>query len=184
MRGINSRGDIVGRYDDAQGHRHAFLLSEGEFTSFDFPGVADTAAWGINPAGDITGRYVAPDGRSHGFLLSGGEFTSIDFPGAVETAPGGVPSAPIVRINSRGDIVGSYCDAEPCSLKQPVHGFLLSRDGDDEGVFTSLDFPGSIRTAGAGIDSQGDTVGSYVDNSSKTHGFLLSVAGSNRDADD
>jgi hypothetical protein len=117
---------------------------------------------------------VSSDGKSHGFLLSEGGFTSIDFPGAVETAPGGVPSAPIVRINPRGDIVGSYCESEPCSFPQPVHGFLLSRDENGKGdKFTSIDFPGAIWTAAAGINARGDIVGTYRDESGTTQGFLL-----------
>jgi uncharacterized membrane protein len=177
--GINARGDIVGRYDDDLKRRHGFLLSERTgFVSFDFPGAIDTAPWGINPTGDIAGRYSSADGKSHAFLLSEGEFTSIDFPGAVETAPLGVPSAPVVKINPRGDIVGSYCDAEPCSLKEPVHGFLLRNEGE----FTSIDFPGAIRTATAGISPRGDIVGAYVDRGGRTHGFLLSKGETTEDA--
>jgi uncharacterized membrane protein len=183
--GINGSGDIVGSYDDADQTRHGFLLSEEEFTSFDFPDATLTTAWGINPAGGVTGRYVSSDGKSHGFLISEGEFTSIDFPGAVETAPGGVPTAPIVRINPRGDIVGSYCESEPCSLPEPMHGFLLSRDEKrNGGEFTSIDLPGAIWTAAAGINARGDIVGTYIDQGGKTHGFLLSRGERDETADD
>jgi hypothetical protein len=34
----NLEGDIVGLYTDTAGVNHAFLLSHGVFTSFDFPG--------------------------------------------------------------------------------------------------------------------------------------------------
>jgi probable HAF family extracellular repeat protein len=180
--GINARGDIVGRYDDASGRRHGFLLSEGgEFTSIDFPGDVDTAAWGITPARKITGRYQSADGRSHGFLLSGGEFITIDFPGAVETAP---EPGPLVRINPRGDIVGSYCDAGgavPCSRTAGhVRGFQLSNEGE----FTSFDFPDGIGTTGNGINPRGDIVGGYIDQSGRTHGFLFSKGEFNEDSDD
>jgi len=174
--------------------RHGFLLSEGELTSFDFPGAIDTAPWGINPAGDITGRYSSADGKSHGFLLSEGDFTTIDVPGAVETAPsGGVNGSATVRINPRGEIVGTYCAAEPCSVRQ-LHGFLLGKgkskdEGDkdkstDDGKFTSFDFPGAIGTLGTGINPRGDIVGIYFDKNGRRHGFLLRSGELNEDADD
>ena len=192
--GINARDDIVGRYDDPDGTRHGFLLSEGELTSFDFPGAIDTAPWGINPAGDITGRYSSADGKSHGFLLSEGDFTTIDVSGAVETAPsGGVNGSATVRINPRGDIVGTYCAAGPCSVTQ-LHGFLLSKakskdesDKDkstDDSKFTSFDFPGAIGTLGTGINPRGDIVGIYFDKNGRRHGFLLRSGELNEDADD
>jgi len=77
--GINRRGDIVGWYRTVGTTQcpvtsldcHGFLLSEGEFTSIDFPGATLTTSSGINARGDIVGRYVGADGRQHGYLLSG-----------------------------------------------------------------------------------------------------------------
>ena len=77
--GINPRGDVAGLYCSAPpclisaaGHLHGFVLSGGEFTSFDFPGsVSATAATGINPRGDIVGAYRDPrdpGGKVHGYL--------------------------------------------------------------------------------------------------------------------
>src|SRR5438309_568068 len=36
--GINAAGDIVGRYLDTHGNNHGFLLSDGDFTTFDSAG--------------------------------------------------------------------------------------------------------------------------------------------------
>lgn len=55
--GINGRGDIVGRYDDANGVAHAYLLRDGVLTTFDYPGAAFTDARGIGPRGEIVGSY-------------------------------------------------------------------------------------------------------------------------------
>ncbi len=74
--GINPRGDVAGLYCSAPpclvvavGHLHAFVLSGGEFTSFDFPGdITATTATGINPRGDIVGAYRDPNGKAHGYL--------------------------------------------------------------------------------------------------------------------
>jgi uncharacterized membrane protein len=73
--GINSRGDIVSYYcafepcslnNDSE---HGFLLSDGEFTTIDFPGGHAAAAFGINSRGDIVGPFNDASGNGHGFLL-------------------------------------------------------------------------------------------------------------------
>jgi uncharacterized membrane protein len=83
--GINAQGDIVSNYCDAapcaiasNGNVHGFLLSEGEFTSIDFPGSFLTVASAINNHGDIVGAYkdrptttctISPScSQGHGFL--------------------------------------------------------------------------------------------------------------------
>ena len=71
------------------------------------------------------------------------DFTTIDVPGALSTSAGG--------INARGEIVGSYVDANHHS-----HGYLL-RDGQ----FTTIDFPGSAFTEAWGIGPEGEVVGDY-----------------------
>ena len=61
IKGINSRGDIVGLYV-AGGRQHGFLRKDGEFSSLDFPasGVRATNANGINARGEIVGQYLLP----------------------------------------------------------------------------------------------------------------------------
>jgi uncharacterized membrane protein len=125
--GINAQGDIAGRYCaalpcNAGGHNgnfHGFLLSKGEFASIDFPGALHTHAWKINPRGQILGVYVGTDNNFHLYVLNQGQFTSIDIPGAIEAVPD------IGGLNPRGDIVGGYCPALPCTV-QNRRGFLLS----------------------------------------------------------
>src|SRR5262249_60528628 len=68
--GINPRGDIVGSTIDSSGNDHAFLLSNGRFTTIDFPGSVATDLNDINPSGDIVGQYADSDGNEHGFILS------------------------------------------------------------------------------------------------------------------
>ena len=70
-------------------------------------------------------------------------YQTIEHPDATSTALSG--------INARGDIVGSFVDAEGMS-----HGFLL-RDG----VFTTIDVPGAHGTDARGISPAGDIVGGY-----------------------
>jgi probable HAF family extracellular repeat protein len=85
-------------------------------------------------------------------------FRTIDDPLGVfyETASG---------INARGQVVGSYADAN-----YHFHGFLLS-----SGRFTNIDVPGAGQTFATGINDRGQIVGSYVDaHGLADHGFLLS----------
>src|SRR5256885_467924 len=66
--GINSAGDVVGDWADANGNHHGFILKNGNFTTFDFPGATSTTAYGINDGGDIVGTYTDASGQSHGFV--------------------------------------------------------------------------------------------------------------------
>jgi uncharacterized membrane protein len=182
--GINPRGDIVGGYCSPgpcpaavqTGLNHGFLLRDGTYSSIDFPGALLTQAWKINAAGEVAGRYKSPDGRWHAFLMSDGAFTSIDVPGAIQT----VSFPPQVGMNAAGDVVGSYCAAEPCPLLVTdnfvsVHGFLRSwEDRDNAGQVTTIDFPGASGGGAFGINTRGDIVGAYFDASHRTHGFLRS----------
>jgi uncharacterized membrane protein len=182
--GINPDGDIVGGYCSPgpcpapvqSGLNHGFLLHSGTYSSIDFPGAVLTQAWKINAAGEVAGRYKSPDGGWHAFLMSEGEFTSIDVPGAIQTAS----FPPQVGMNAAGDVVSSYCAAEPCPLLVTdnfvtVHGFVWRReDRDDARQVTTIDFPGASGGGAFGINARGDIVGAYFDASHTSHGFLRS----------
>jgi probable HAF family extracellular repeat protein len=66
---INDNGQIVG-FHDSSGGRSGFVLSDGEFTSLDFPGVSQTGALGINNRGEIVGGYNVSEFETHGFLAT------------------------------------------------------------------------------------------------------------------
>ena len=90
------------------------------------------------------------------------DFTTIDVPNALSTSASG--------INPRGDIVGSYVDAN-----RRAHGYLL-RDG----VFTTIDFPGAAGTEARGIGPSGDIVGTYWlpgEPAVNVHGYVLTKHG-------
>ena len=142
--GINARGDIVGRYADADGVFHGFLLRKGVFSTIDFPGSSFTAAFTLNARGDIAGHFLDANGMNHGFLLSDGKFIQIDFPVAVATEAHGISNA--------GDVVGVYFD--PAGNN---HGFLLK-----DGTFHNIHVPDSL---GNGVNMAQDNgrvlVGSF-----------------------
>jgi uncharacterized membrane protein len=144
--------------------RQAFLLDKGAFTTFAFPGAVLTTIFRINNRGQMVGTYVdaggaTPGGFTHGFLLEDGVFTTIDVPGS-----SGPLETEILGINNRGQMVGTYRDAEDV-----IHGFLL-----DDGVFTTIDHPDAIReTVLFGINSRGQILGGYVDAGGTRRSFLL-----------
>jgi hypothetical protein len=79
--GINSLGEIVGRYNEVSGRGQSFLRQGDQFIAFDvpFPGASGTAL-GINDRDEIVGSYTGSDGHGHGFIKEGSAFTSLDFP--------------------------------------------------------------------------------------------------------
>jgi probable HAF family extracellular repeat protein len=67
VQGINTAGQIVGRFGDATG-THGFLTSNGTtFTTINVPGAIYTVAHGINDRGEIVGAFADATG-THGFL--------------------------------------------------------------------------------------------------------------------
>ena len=73
--GINSDGDFVGLYDDANGNEHGFLQRWGEDAPIpiDIPGgppfnATLTDAFAINSAGVIVGLYIDATGNYHGYV--------------------------------------------------------------------------------------------------------------------
>ena len=102
-RGINSNGEIVGRFDT-----HGYVRkADGTVETIDFPGATSTIVAAINPRGDIVGVFVK-DGVTHGFFRkAGGQPVAVDvMPNATETQPAGIsPSGEIVgwvRFNDGG----------------------------------------------------------------------------------
>jgi len=168
--GINSAGDIVGRYVSANGNTHGYLRTRrGRFITINFPRAIFTVAAGINS--HIVGQYqLSTDPRMarHGFVRSRRTFNTIDFPrhAAFTNALG---------VNRRGEIVGRYCATVPqaCLLQNDQHGFLRSRGGH----FSTINFPGPPGTiAGSnawGINDRGEIVGAYQDSNGQSHVFLL-----------
>src|SRR5262249_55166966 len=82
-------------------------------------------------------------------------FTTIDVPRATSTS--------LDDINARGQIVGSFTDAEGVD-----HGFLLAH-----GVFTTIDVPGAVGTFAHGINARGQIVGAFQDAAGAGHRFVL-----------
>lgn len=86
-RGIDTAGDIVGWYDDANGVPHGFLLpSGGSARTVDNPArnAASTVLEGINDMGAASGYYTDTSGMIHGFTyeIAANTFHEIKVPGS------------------------------------------------------------------------------------------------------
>ncbi len=145
--GININNLIVGEYPDpSSGAAHGFTLSNGNYTSFDFPGAVGTHPRGVSDTGDIVGWYELSDNSTHGFLLHDGIFSSIDVPGSSWTVANG--------INSSGTIVGAY--------NNEIDAYILKN-----GNFSKVKVPGvkgfpNYYTMLNGISNNGEFVGQVL----------------------
>jgi uncharacterized membrane protein len=172
--GINERGDIVGRYCTlavcrpvGNGDFHGFLYRDGEFTTLDVPGGTETDAYKPQANGTVLGGFVQ-SGVEKLFLYRDGEFSPFALPNGknVTLDDGG--------INSRGDIVGTYCDAPGICLigSSTTHGFLWS-----DGELTTIDYPGARATSALGFNERGDIAGGYIDANGVPRGYLMTNRG-------
>jgi hypothetical protein len=59
---------MLGWYDDADGHTHAFLLRRGRFSTIDVPGSTYTRGNDLNDRGEIVGWYDDAEGVERGFV--------------------------------------------------------------------------------------------------------------------
>jgi hypothetical protein len=151
---INNSGEIVGRYYNADGSLHGFVLMQGKFSSIDVPGAQWTDVDWVNARGDVVGAYNAGNGN-RGFLLSKRQFTTIDYAGLANTVATG--------ISDQGEIVGVGSDNAGNFI-----GFLLKN-----GRFSPVDIPGSsIVFQEPTMLETGPIVGGFVDNIG-SHGYLL-----------
>jgi hypothetical protein len=103
------------------------------------------------------------------FLLTHHGFTTIDVPGASIGIDNGA-------VNAHGEIVGLYCDSEPCTSRSlDTHGFLINLIES-----RSIDVPGATSTVVFSINTRSAIVGLYLDTSGQVHGFVRGAHGASR----
>jgi hypothetical protein len=160
---LNDKGAIVGGLSnkfDINPHTIGFLLSNGTFTHFRFPGSINTFPSDINKNGIIVGSFDFGNlDLERAFMVHNGVFHQITIPG--------FPNAPASAngVNDLGDIVGQF-DRNGTRL-----GFLLHN-----GKLTIISFPGATRgTDPSSINDQGVIVGNYFvsgETNGGIHGFM------------
>ena len=160
----NDAGAIAGDYVAQDGIDRPFVRDRFGNLIFKsgFPGAAVTYGVKVNNQGSLLGGYTLdPSGATgfHGYILTGIDFATFDYPGA------NVTSTFPLDMNEVGTIVGSY----KTTTEGEEHGFMRSA----QGVFTQIDFPGSVQSEAFGINAAGDIVGRYLGTDGHHHGFLL-----------
>ncbi|MDE0554300.1 MAG: hypothetical protein OXI24_08810, partial [Candidatus Poribacteria bacterium] len=79
----NDFGDYAGNTRSPDGEKTiGFTLTDGVFTTYDFPGAVNTFFYALDNAGKAAGHYKDIDGLYHGVILKDGELRQYDFPGA------------------------------------------------------------------------------------------------------
>ena len=158
VNGFNDRGDIVGRWYDADGNAHAYVRNaRGQLTEFAYPGASVTNPLDINDEGLIGGVYRMADGVGHGFTLWHGHWTSIDHPLAA-------PQTRVRGVDDAGELMGNYGDVST----NIEHGYIKDRHG-----FTNVDFPGSSTTDVWDGNGHGQYVGDYTAPDGIVYPYLL-----------
>jgi hypothetical protein len=197
-RGINARGDVVGFYV-AGGKQRGFVLSDGQYTSLEFPapGVRATIANGINARGEIVGQYLAPvhdasnpppqdsplycPGSSSPACIKGfhswrGRFSTVMFPATVDENgqqqlhPGAIAQ----RITENGDIYGCLHGHD---LGPSMFGAMWTRAGTASLLHNGgqLNEPMAVpMSMNNGATPGGKTtVGLFMDMSNQQHGYVV-----------
>jgi hypothetical protein len=106
---------IVGLYTPAGTTRaHGYIVRNGAFGDYVFPGSLATQIWGINPTGDFVGLYRilnAGTVETHGFLqlADGSAPMALNYVDPITGRPASQTAA--FAINPAGAIVGFYLEA-------------------------------------------------------------------------
>lgn len=102
---ISDTGVIVGNTIGTlpSQNEHGFVLMNGQFHDFDFPGANFTTIADINATGTIVGTFGTATGKGGGFIFKNGTF----FVPTLRTADGKVFSGSIDGINGFGAIAGT-----------------------------------------------------------------------------
>jgi len=153
---LTDTGAIVGTFLTPSRHESGYLLYQGKFTPFMFPGSTDTSAHDMSRTGTIVGEFNT-GGNQRPFMVRSGGFQQITIPG-FPNVPGSAHG-----VNDNGDIVGEFV------ANSARFGFLLHN-----GKLTILSFPGAQGgTLPMSINDQGVVVGVYFSGPEETsRGFM------------
>jgi probable HAF family extracellular repeat protein len=143
-RGINDKGEVVGRYTDSSGLTHGFLWDGKKYTTLDVPNSLYTEADAINNQGLIV--LTTLNSAFDAYLYDGKTYKKIDDPNAGTYGTYGY------GLNNKGDVVGLYWDANT-----RAHGWLLHGS-----KYYNLDYPGSAGGATTSISDSKVIVGYYT----------------------
>jgi uncharacterized membrane protein len=162
-RGINNSGVIVGAYDNS----HGFVLNKGVFTTVDAPTNAspDTILNGISNLGIIVGQVFSYDDW-RGFWKTPSELDFLAAPASRDNQ--------VYGVNSHTDIVGCH-DSSAGFLALAVESNEPPENSEGSVHTFAVNYPGSNNTCAMSINWARIIVGSYLDSSFHSHGFLATT---------
>jgi hypothetical protein len=155
--GINSHNKIAGYFGAGtpghpnKGYTIVPPYGQGNYTSENFPGSAQTQVTGLNNKNDTVGFWVTAKGTNRGFVEWNGVFASYTDPKTPKVT-GAVNQ--LLGINNAGIAVGFYQDAKGNSHAYEVNQATRK--------FTAIKVPGATSTLATGINNNGDVVGVYT----------------------
>ncbi len=127
-------GDLMVGLATTSSSATAFLYDGRSFDVLEYPGAANTHAYGMS-SDTIVGRYVDQNGARHAYTYDGTTWTSLDFPDPRY----GVSITAAVAV-SGNTVVGYYYS------HHGPHGFIY-----DGTTWTTLDFPNARETWLTGV---------------------------------
>ena len=155
LTGSSDFEDYAGYTLSPDGKTVGFTISDGVFSTYDFPGSQETRFYALGNDGRAAGHYEASDGLFHGVILENGELRQYDFPNAVQTFIYGINDV-------TGALTGNFIDAS---------GVRRGFSGDE-----IIEFPGAVETY-ADFASAGRVVGSYIDTDGLYHAYVRNPDG-------
>jgi hypothetical protein len=160
--GINRWGTVVGNATSADGSTVFGFVRYSNGSIQKYSGMT----FGRRNAQGVTVGSAWNQGLLQGLVLSGSSTVTVDYPGASVTA------TVLNGINNWGTIVGIWSNTNP-PFTGPWASFKLKN-----GMFTPIDYPGSVTTNVTRISDKGVIVGYYNyyafnGNHLPNHGFTL-----------
>ena len=159
--GANGKGVVVGQAQTSQGNQPAFVLQNGTYQSFLFPGSNVTNFVAVNNLDVIAGTWNVNGGPLQSFELKNGETTPIVFPSAYSTI--------VTGINDAGEVIGWYQ-----AVPQAAPTMFLY---DGTSYFQIVPPANSYACTTRHLNNAGDFVGTCSDNTTKQqYSFLATPA--------
>jgi hypothetical protein len=167
--GINNTPITVGFYVDNSGNNFGFVSNGTKFISVANPATPTTGPTvnqllGVNDSGIAAGFYTDAAGNNQGYLynIATAAFEPVTLPttfGAVSTT--------VTDVNDLGTISGFFTTATGTT-----GGFLYLM-----GTFYALEDPYGTDTMVFGVNNNDEAVGSFVNGSGETEGFVFNPVG-------
>ncbi len=163
--GITNAGTTTdGFFTNAAGITQGFLDVGNLATATTIDGptgatLSNTQLLGLDLNGtEASGFFANAGGLTQGFTYMGGTSTALPFG---TNGPVSGDNSMATGVNDSGMVVGFDMPSTTTS-----NGFLFSA-----GVYTAIQFPGSVFTQPMGVNDHGEVVGTYTDAGGVMHGF-------------